>query len=99
MNVTNLDSRCRKPSYERKKKLRSFLIGPPRIKPAWTRLYEGSISLLFGPNAKGFLASSDSLRTKAKTEPCKAFVPDFETILINPPLARPNSAEKFDRLI
>src|SRR5437762_860545 len=99
MNVTNLDSRCRKPSYDKKKKLRSFLIGPPRMNPACTRLYGGSMSLLLGPNAKGFLASSASLRIKANAEPCSAFVPDLETMLINPPLARPNSAEKLDRLI
>src|SRR5579864_7358539 len=75
-------------SQDVKKKVRSFLMGPPTAKPYWFRRVVGR------SEAKKFRAFSLSLRKNSHAAPCSWLVPDFVTTLVMAPGFLPNSAEK-----
>src|SRR5438309_1828688 len=66
-------------SQDPKKKVRSFLMGPPTAKPYWFRRV-GGLSV-----AKKFRAFSLSLRKNSHRAPCNRLVPDFVTTLVIAP--------------
>ena len=77
---------CRVSSTLANQNVRSFTIGPPKLKP-YCSCVSGSFC-----TASGFRASSASLRKKPYARPRAWFVPDCVTMLIVPADARPNSA-------
>src|SRR5713226_10524120 len=78
----------RRPSYDAKKKVRSFLIVPPNVPPNWFCLSSGR------RRSRKPLALNNWLRRNSYTLPCKALVPDLVTTLITAPELRPYSASK-----
>src|SRR5580700_3270675 len=94
----------RRPSKEMNRNVLSFLIGKPTLPPNCWRFKEfligsptasranGSPGCNAGLKAKGSRASIASFRKKPKRLPCRSFVPDLDTMLIDAPLAPPKSA-------
>src|SRR6266849_8545684 len=78
----------RRPSYDAKKNVRSFTIGPPNVPPNWFCLSSGR------RRSKGPVELNIWLRRYSKTLPCQPLVPDLVTTLITAPELRPYSASK-----
>src|SRR6266852_5218866 len=72
-----------------KKKVLSFLMGPPNVPPNWPRRYASK-----GGNVKRDLELASLLLMYPYAEPCRLLVPDLVTTLTIPPSARPYSAPK-----
>src|SRR6202162_6346987 len=94
----------RRPSKEMKRNVLSFLIGKPTLPPNCWR-FKGfligsptasseneSPGCNAGLKAKGSQASIASFRKKPKRLPCRSFLPDLDTMLMDAPLAPPRSA-------
>ena len=79
-------------SGARKKNVRSFVMGPPKVAPIWWSLASALL-----PNASSEVICS--LRSRYDAEWWNAFVPDFVDMLMMPPVVRPNSAAKMFRVI
>src|SRR5579864_6712455 len=78
---------CSNPSKLAKKKLVSFLIGPPTLPPNWFSRNGGTFD-----GSNGERVSSALFRKNSKTSPCNRLVPDFVTTLICAPPMSPYSA-------
>src|SRR5438045_1256783 len=74
LEVKKPDSCRRRCSKAAKKKVRSFLIGPPKVAPYCARVNGGSET-----GAKALRAWKLRWRKKPKTLPRKSFVPPFVT--------------------
>src|SRR5262245_25475681 len=87
----------RNPSYPPKKKVLSFLIGPPKTPPNWF-LRKGGRSALPSPSlsskSKIVLESSALFRRNSNKLPCSSLVPLRVTAETTAPVARPYSALK-----
>ncbi len=84
-------------SKERKKKVLSFLMGPPRVAPNWFD-WKGALSRSMGlPKTSNFSKWSFAFRLLSrkyqKAFPRNSLVPLLVTMLTTPPEALPNSAE------
>src|SRR5262245_61292602 len=81
--------RCRRPSYERKKKVLFLTSGPPRLPPARLRLKGGG---LLEVNSKKLRASSASFRRNSNSSPWNSLVPERVAMLTTAPELCPYSA-------
>src|SRR5207249_6886591 len=95
-NVVSLRD-WRNPSYPPKKKVLSFLTGPPRTPPNWFR-WNGGRSALPSPSwssrSKIVRESNALFRRNSKSVPCNSLVPLRVTADTTAPVARPYSALK-----
>src|SRR6266446_4434232 len=87
----------RNPSYPPKKKVLSFLIGPPRTPPNWFRRKAGRSALpspSLSSRSKMVRASNALFRKNSNRVPCNSLVPLRVTAETTAPEARPYSALK-----
>src|SRR5207249_2944020 len=101
---TECSASDRRPSWPINRNVLSFFIGKPIVPPNCCRfspfligkplaVSENWPGFRAGLNANGSRASIASLRKKPYRLACKMLVPDLVAILIEAPLALPNSAE------